>query len=139
MAQRSNGVTTNDPRRAKPSTVFVPGQFLQKDGLGHVEPLQPGGYPEVLCLEAVQATDPNFAAANKRIACDAITEDTDRFYMPVGVGTATSAMELQIFDVDPSDAGALDVTAPGTQFKVWKFINSGLVEVGRNTDAITVS
>jgi len=128
MAKRSQLTETNDPRRKVVETDYEIGFWLQDAGSGTVEPLEPGNPVQGLCLEKISAMDSNYDS-NDRIAVDVQWNTEDRAEMAVGTGTATVSMEGQSFDVDAADAGALDVSAPGTQFKITKFINADLVEV----------
>ncbi len=128
MAKRINFSETNEPLRKVAETTYALGDWLQDAGSGLVEPLEPGNPIMGLVMEPVFATDDNYDS-NDRIACDIEMNTEDLFEMPVGTGTATIAMEGQLFDVDASDAGALDVSGNGTQFKLARFVSATLVLV----------
>lgn len=128
MAERNNLIETIDPKLAAASTVFKTGDWIQSNAAGAFEPLQPAHAVVGLCLENITAQDPNFAQT-KLINCDMIDHTVDRWLMPVGTGTATQSMVGLTFDVDATDAAALDVSASGTQFEIVRVINSALVEV----------
>lgn len=128
MASRNNLIETIEPKTVAPSTAFNVGDWVTGNGAGEFVPLTPTDPVAGLCLEKVASTDPNYAQ-EKMISIDTVIQTVDRFLMPVGTGTATSEMEGLTFDVDAADAGALDVSAPGTQFEVTRFITASLVEV----------
>lgn len=113
MADRNNLIETNDPKAKQASTVFKLGDWVSKSATaGQVKPALPAEGIIGLCLDKVQATDPNYAS-NQLIPIDGVSEDVDRFLMDV-TGTATAAMINSLFDVDPTDASKLDVTAYST-------------------------
>ena len=128
MAKRCSLTETNEPKRKLEETEFEIGYWLQDAGSGLVEPLEPGNPIMGLSMEKITAQDSNYDS-NDRIAVDVQWNQEDRAEMLVSGGTATLALEGSSFDVDATDAGVLDISAPGTQFKVTRFISATLVEV----------
>lgn len=130
MAKRCNLTETNDPKRKLEETVFKNGDWLQKSTAtaGTVEPLNPGEPIMGLCIEDVRASDDNFDT-NDRIAVDVQWNEEDRAEMEVTGGTASVDIEGNSFDVSAGDSAVLNIAAPGTQFKVTRFISETLVEV----------
>lgn len=114
------------PKQA--STAFNVGEFVQWNGTGEVEPLEPTSPVAGLCLEKISSTDEDYAS-ERQIHLDLSIESNDRFIMSVGTGTATANMIGSTFDVDGSDAGALDVSGAGTQFTITQFFSATSVEV----------
>jgi len=110
------------------STVFKVGDWVQWNGTGEVTPLTTVDPVAGLCLEAVAATDDDYATT-RQIHIDQGIQPTDRFIMSVGTGTATEANIGNTYDVDGSDAGALDVSGAGTQFRVTQVFSASSVEV----------
>lgn len=127
MAIRNNGIETNDTYKKEPSTAIKQGDWLQINASGNVIPLAATKVVAGLSGETITAQSTNYTA-NSEIVVDQATLDTDRFIMEVGTGTATAAMVGLTYDVD-SDASKLKVSASGTQFRITRFINAGLVEV----------
>ena len=110
------------------STVFNVGDWLQWNGTGEVAPLTTVDPVAGLCLQPIAATDDDFAST-RQIYFDQGIQPTDRFLMDVGTGSATEANIGNTYDVDAADAGSLDVSAPGTQFRVTQVLSATLVEV----------
>lgn len=102
--------------------------WLQSNGAGEFEPLNPGNPVVGLLLEAVLASDPNIAVEGL-VHVDLVSSTIDRFLMDVGAGAATSEMEGLSFDVTGANSGELNVAAPGSQFEITRFIKADLVEV----------
>jgi len=127
-AERNNLMETVEPKKRLASQIIVANTWLQSDGSGAFEPLQPLGAVVGLALEGIDATDPNFAS-DGLIHVDLVSETVDRFIMDVTVGTATAAMVGLLYDVDPADSGSLDVSGAGTQFEITGFITADKVEV----------
>ena len=138
MAERNNGIESNEPKTFQASTVGKIGDWLQSNGAGEFEPLEPGNTVEGLLQEAISTTDPNYAS-EKQVIVDGVTADTDRFLMKVGTGTATAEMEGLSYDVDAADASVLDVSGAGTQFQITRFISDDTVEVKVNFPSADLS
>ena len=126
MFQRNNLIETIDPKTIAASTAVNPGDALTSNGAGEFVPATAGDVIEGIALEKVSSTDPNYAS-EKMISVDTVVQTTDRFLVNVGTGTATSEMEGLTFDL--TDAGSIDVSAPGTQVEITRFISASLVEV----------
>lgn len=131
MAERNNLIETVEPKTRKASTVIEQGMWAQSDGAGAFEPLQPGNPVAGLFMENVTTQSPYFAQ-EAFINVDTISADVDRWLMNVTVGTANANMEGLSFDVDPSDAKSLDVSTPGLQFIITRYISATQVEVKVN-------
>lgn len=124
---RNNLTETIDPKPIPASTALAANIWLMTNGSGEFIALTATNPVTGLLLEAVASTDPDYAVEKLR-SVDVVTSTVDRFLMDVSAGTATSEMVGLYFDVG-SDPGSLDVSAPGTQFEVTRFINAALVEV----------
>lgn len=132
-AYRNNLIETIEPKHKAASTDLVANTWVQFNGTGQVEPLEPATPVAGLLLESVSAADgADFYASTDFVSVDQISETVDRFLMDVTEGTATIAMEGQTFDVDAADPGGLDVSGAGTQFEITRFISETLVEVKVN-------
>ena len=108
------------------STDFIAEQFVGSTS-GQALPLAPAAVVEGLCLQDINAsTTPDYAVAGE-LMCDGFDKTIDRFLVTV-TGTATKAMEQSDFDISAGDAGTIDVSAPGTQFKLERFISPTLCE-----------
>lgn len=107
-----------------PSIVMANGQFLTYNGTGGVIPATPTDPILGVCQEDVTAADPDFAST-RMIAYQ--TAQNNYFNIDVTAGTATAAMVGLPFDLDT--ASSLDVSAPGTQVEITKFISATEVEV----------
>lgn len=104
-----------DSRPIPASTVFGVGNALIYNGSGAVIPATPGIAIAGVCLINVQATDPDYASAVKSIALQRSGSINQyHFTVPVTVGTALSSMVGKRFNVDPANAGGLDVSSYST-------------------------
>jgi hypothetical protein len=127
MTERNNGTETIEPKTYAASLAQASGSWLMSNGTGEFIALTATNPVAGLLMETIASTDPNFAS-EKLVSVDLVTSTTDRFTMDVSAGTATSEMEGLFFDVG-SNPGSLDVSAPGTQFQVTRFISATQVEV----------
>jgi len=126
MASRNNLIEQIKTLTRTASTDFVAGQFL-KSVSGQVLPLTATVAVEGLCLQDVNAgITPNYAVESD-IMVDGFDKTIDRFLVTV-TGTATKAMEQSNFDISAGSASVIDVSAPGTQFKLERFISPTLCE-----------
>lgn len=130
-AYRNDLLETIEPKTRVASTAYVANTWLQSNGAGEFEALQPGNPVVGLLLEGIDSSDPNYASEGL-LHVDLVTSTVDRFLMDVTTGVATSEMEGLSFDVDAADPGGLDVSGAGTQFEVTRFITTTLVEVKVN-------
>lgn len=106
------------------STAMANGEFLTYDGSGGVIPATPGDPILGVCQEDVQSSDVDYTSTRK-IAYQ--TSLNNYFNITVTTGTATAAMVGSPFDLDTPST--LDVSAPGTQVEITKFISATEVEV----------
>lgn len=117
---RNNGFAS----AKKASTAFEVGYFVTYDGSGHVKPVA-AGTDKILGLSNEQITS---ASANYALTSD-ISISTpvnilDILTIPVETGTATTALVGTYVNVDAANAGAVDVSAAGTQILVTRVIDS---------------
>lgn len=126
MATRRKSVENVETAPKAASTVFTPGMWLQWNGTGEVEPLTTVDPVAGLCLEPIATTDVDYATT-RQIHFDQGIQPTDRFLMTVGTGSATEANIGNTYDVATSST--LDVSGPGTQFRVTQVLSATLVEV----------
>lgn len=131
MNQSQRAINIENPQTAPKlvSTVFNPGVWLEYDGAGHVQPLQPTDPVVGLNITPINAGSSDFATAGALLTYDGIDVSADRFTMPVTTGSAVASMIGSPFDVDGANSYGLDVSAPGTQFVITKVISTTLVEV----------
>ncbi len=105
----------SDSRPIPASTVFGVGNALIYNGSGSVIPATPGLPIAGVSLINVQSTDPDYASAIKQIALQRSGSINQyHFTVPVTVGTAAATMVGKRFNVDPANAGGLDVSAYST-------------------------
>jgi hypothetical protein len=105
------------------STPMANGAFLTLAS-GYCLTATPGAALLGVCQEDVLASDVDYASTRK-IAYQ--TSYNNYFIMDVTAGTATQAMVGSPFNVDTGGA-SLDVSAPGTQLEITKFISATKVE-----------
>lgn len=106
------------------STAMQNGGFLSYDGAGGVIPSTPGVAIMGIGQEDVMASDVDYAST-RSIAYQTVGPNT-YFQIVVSIGTATAAMIGLPFDLATPET--LDVSAPGTQIEITKFISATLVE-----------
>ncbi len=105
----------SDSRPIPASTAFGVGNALSYNGSGSVIPATPGLAIAGVCLINVQSTDPDYAATTKQIAMQRSGSlNQYHFSVPVTVGTAAATMVGKRFNVDPANAGGLDVSTYST-------------------------
>lgn len=126
----SRNINVENPQTAPKiaSVAMEVGIWLEYDGAGAVQPLAPTDPVVGLNLCPIYSTDPDFAS-NKLITYDGINVTEDRFLMPVTTGSAAASDIGSSFDIDGGNSYGLNVSAPGTQFKITKVIAVDLVEV----------
>lgn len=95
------------------STVYAFGGFVQDNLLGQVIPLTPTAPVVGVGLQAVEVSDPNYAATNADYPVDGIDVTIDRFLIDI-VGTATAAMVGSKFNISLADSGVVDVSTYST-------------------------
>lgn len=130
LQKSTRNINVENPQTVpkKASTALAVGVWLEYDGAGGAQLLEPGSHAILgLNLSPIAATDPDYSST-KLITYDGVVDTTDRFLMPVTTGTALSSMVGSPFDVDTNGYG-LDVSGSGVQFEVTKFISATLVEV----------
>lgn len=128
MAQRRKSIENIETAPKKASTAFNVGDWLEYDGAGGVQPLNPTSPVVGLMQELVRSTDSDYAST-RQVHYDGVADTTDRWLMPVATGSAAASDLGSTFDVDATDSGALDVSAPGTQFEITQVLSATLVEV----------
>lgn len=106
------------------STAMASGIFLEYNGTGEAQPLQPTNPVLGLNLMTIASTDSDFAS-EKKIPYQ--TAEGNKFLMPVTTGTATANMIGDTFDITAADSYGLDVSGAGTQFVIREFIAADLV------------
>lgn len=127
MATRRKSIENVETAPKAASTVFNVGDWLQWNGTGEVTPLTTVDPVAGLCLEPIATTDSDYSST-RQIHFDQGIQPTDRFLMTVGTGSATEANIGNTYDVGGS-ASVLDVSSPGTQFRVTQVFSTTLVEV----------
>lgn len=111
MAQRRKQIDNLETSPKVVSTVYTVGQWLMPNGTGALVAATPGKPVVGVCLEPVNTNTSTYADATYQLHYDGIDKDTDRFLMPVSVGTAIASMIGSPFNVSSSDASSLDVTS----------------------------
>lgn len=115
-----------DNEKKAASTQFNVGDFISYNGSGQVVPATAGDAIVGEILEKISSTDDDYAST-RQISFQKVTNQY-KFEIPVTIGTATAAMVGSTFDIDTAKPGSLDVSAPGTQITISKFISDILVE-----------
>lgn len=106
------------------STALANGEFLTYNGTGGVIPATPGDPILGVCQEDVLSSDADYTST-RLIAYQ--TAQNNYFNITVTTGSAAATMVGSPFDLDT--ASTLDVSAPGTQVEITKFISATEVEV----------
>lgn len=128
LSRRNKNIENIETAPKKASTPFNVGEWVEYDGSGHIQPLNPTSPVVGLNKELVSSTDADYASI-RQIHYDGVADTQDRWLMPVTTGSAAASDIGSTFDVDAANSGGLDVSAPGTQFEVTQFISATLVEV----------
>lgn len=112
-AYRNNLIEQTKFLKRLASTVYTFGNFVQDNLLGQVIPLTPTAPVVGVGLQAVAASDPNYATANADYPVDGIDVTVDRFLIDI-TGTATAVMVGSKFNISLADAGTVDVSVYST-------------------------
>lgn len=131
---RFNSIENEEPRMKNPSTVFANGTIvapLPADPK-YFHPALPGENAQGICGEDIRAVDTDFTSS-RRIAVDFPVNDSDEFEAVVTGDVAGEDFENLTFDVDGTDATAVDISTPGTQFIYMRTTNSSNTVPANNT------
>ncbi len=123
MAKFINNRNNGLPAKKAASTVFNVGDFIYPDGSGAYVPAIPDVPLYGVTNEEIQSTDADYATVRPFQSISTPVNLMDELEIPVITGTATVALEGTLVDIDSGDSSGVDVTAPGTQIYVTKFID----------------
>lgn len=92
------------------SVVFAANSFVHNLGGNNVEPLKPNSSVDGIAIQGFDSSNPYFATAGLNMPVDGVDVTVDRFLIDV-IGTATLSMVGDLFDIDGTDSGSVNVTA----------------------------
>ncbi len=126
MAQYINNRNNGLPAKKAASTAFKVGDFIYPDGSGAYLPATNDVPLFGVINEEIQSTDSDYADV-RPINVSTPVNLMDELLIPVTTGTATDALEGTYVDIDSGDASGVDVSSPGTQIYVTRFVDAATI------------